>query len=54
MFFMYGFAKGKRANITPKEKKALQKMASIYLGYSDKELNIAVKQKNLFEVENNG
>jgi len=54
MFFMYGFTKGKRANITPKEKKALQKMAGVYLGYNDKELNIAVKQKNLFEVKNNG
>lgn len=54
MFFIYGFAKGKRANITSKEKKALQKLASVYLNYSDKELNIAVKQKLLFEVENNG
>jgi hypothetical protein len=53
IFFIYGFAKGKKANITPKEKKALQKMASLYLGYSEKELNIAVKQKQLFEVENN-
>lgn len=29
MFFMYGFTKGKKANITIKEKKALQKIASI-------------------------
>ena len=54
VFFIYGFAKGKRANITSKDKTALQKMASVYLGYSEKELSIAVKQKQLFEVENNG
>ena len=48
---MYGLTK---ANITLNEKKALQKMTSAYLGYSDKELNAAVKQKKLFEVENNG
>lgn len=54
IFFLYGFAKGKKANITSKEKKALQKMAGIYLSYSKKELNIVVKQKLLFEVENNG
>ena len=53
MFFIYGFAKGKRSNITSKEKKALQKMANVYLGFSEKELNIAVKKKQLFEVENN-
>jgi len=54
IFFMYGFTKGKKTNITSNEKKVLQKMARLYLGYSDKELDIAIKQMKLFEVENNG
>jgi len=57
VFFMYGFAKGEKANISPKEKIAFQKIAENYYTYTNKALAIAVKEKKLFEVlevENNG
>jgi hypothetical protein len=51
MFFIYGFAKNKRANISNKELKALQKIAAIYLNYTDRQLNSAVQEKILFEIK---
>ena len=51
VFFMYGFAKGKKSNISPKETKAFQLLAKLYLAYSDSQLNTAVKEKKLFEVK---
>lgn len=51
VFFMYGFSKGKRANITNKETKAFQLLAKVYLDYSDMQLDVAVKEKVLFEVK---
>lgn len=51
MFFIYGYAKNERANITQTEKTALQKLAKTYLAYTDKELDKAVDKKVLIEVK---
>ena len=53
-FFVYGFAKNKRANIKDDELKALKLYVSVLLGYSDKELTKAIKTGALIEVETNG
>ena len=50
-FFMYGFAKNQRANITDKELKALRLLAKQCLGYSEKGLEKAVRVGELIEVE---
>ncbi|MFV2060710.1 MAG: type II toxin-antitoxin system RelE/ParE family toxin [Gammaproteobacteria bacterium] len=50
-FFMYGFAKNERTNITAKELTALQMAAKIYLEKTDKQLDKAVKESILFEVK---
>ncbi len=53
-FFVYGFAKSTRANITDKELKALKLYAATLLSYSDRELNKAVSSGAMIKVENNG
>lgn len=50
IFFMYGFAKGKRGNITEKETEALQMLAKHYFNYTEQQLNYQVKTKNLIEI----
>ena len=54
VFFVYGFAKNTRANISATELKALKYLAKELLGYSDTELNVAIKSGVLIEVENDG
>lgn len=49
-FFIYGFAKNARANITDKELKALKLYASTLLSFSKTELNKAVRSGALIEV----
>jgi hypothetical protein len=53
-FFVYGFAKNVRANISEKELRALKLYADILLNYSKTELDTAVKCGELIEVMNNG
>ncbi|MDQ7732889.1 type II toxin-antitoxin system RelE/ParE family toxin [Halomonas sp. SpR1] len=53
-FFVYGFAKNARANISADELKALKHLAKELLGYSDKALTDAIKHGVLIEVENDG
>lgn len=53
-FFVYGFAKNQKANITKKELKALQALASEYLNYQRSDLMKAVECKALIEVCQNG
>ena len=53
-FFVYGFAKNARANISNKELKALKMYANSLLSYSRVELNKAVKGGALIEVVNDG
>lgn len=51
IFFIYGFEKNKRANIKVDELEGLQKLAKVYLGYTDEELDIAVETKTLVEIK---
>ena len=53
-FFVYGFAKNARANISADELKALKFLAKELLNYSDKALAEAIKHGALIEVENDG
>lgn len=53
-FFVYGFAKNTRANISDRELKALKLYAEILLNYSQAELIKAVKHGVLTEVVNDG
>lgn len=53
-FFVYGFAKNSRANISADELKALKHLAKALIGYSDKALANAIKHGVLIEVENDG
>ncbi len=50
LFFVDGFTKGEKANVTPIEKVALQNAAKVYLEFSAKDLNKAVKEKILIEI----
>ncbi|MGE0133389.1 MAG: type II toxin-antitoxin system RelE/ParE family toxin [Blastocatellales bacterium] len=52
-FFIYGFAKNERANISETEEKALKLLAKELLGYSDAGLVKAVKAGELIEVRSN-
>lgn len=49
-FFVYGFAKNERANISAKELKALKLLATVLLGYNRPALVKAVKAGELIEV----
>lgn len=51
-FFLYGFSKNARSNITGKELKALRCLAGELLGYTDAALTKAVKAGELIEVVN--
>jgi hypothetical protein len=50
-FFVYGFAKNKKPNISDKELKALKKLASELLSYTDKDLVKAVENGVFKEVQ---
>ncbi|XOV78008.1 MAG: type II toxin-antitoxin system RelE/ParE family toxin [Aestuariibacter sp.] len=50
-FFIYGFAKNERDNISSKELKALKRLAKELLGYSVEQLEQAVKAGSLIEAE---
>ncbi len=49
-FFVYGFAKNERANISAKDKKALKVLATQLLGYTDVGLKKAMRKNELIEV----
>ena len=49
-FFIYGFAKNTRDNITTKEEVALKALAKVYFNYDEKQLHNAVKIGELIEV----
>ena len=52
-FFVYGFAKNARSNISQHELKTLKAYAKELFGYSEAQLNKALKAGELDEVENN-
>lgn len=49
-FYMYGFAKNKRNNISNKELEALKLLASILLNYNDNEIKLALEKGELVEI----
>ncbi len=49
-FFLYGFAKNARANISAEEKKALKRLAAELLSYDQPALTKAIKAGTLTEV----
>lgn len=49
-FFVYGFAKNTKANMAMHEKEIYKNLAKILLSYSDKQVDYAVKNKELIEV----
>ena len=53
-FFIYGFSKNERANISAKELQALKLLARELLSYSPPALVKAVKAGELLEVEDDG
>jgi len=53
-FFVYGFAKNERANISDKELKALKLLAAELLGYTKPVLVKAIKAGELIEVYEDG
>jgi hypothetical protein len=50
-FFVYGFAKNAKANVTTKELEALQAYAALLLNYDKRERDHAVAQGELVELE---
>lgn len=50
LFFIYGFAKNVRSNISEREEMALKKLARIYFSLNDEQLIQAVQKGELFEV----
>jgi len=53
-FFMFGFAKNEKANITDDELKALKLLANQYLGYTSAGLKKACAAGELIEVKDHG
>jgi hypothetical protein len=51
LFFVYGFAKNAKANVTTKELGALQAFAALLLGYEENDLVRAVAHGELVELE---
>lgn len=49
-FFVYGFAKNIKTNIGGEEKQALKELAEVYFSYNKKQLERAVKIKEIIEV----
>jgi len=52
-FFIYGFAKNERANVSDKELRALKMLAKELLNYSAAALTKATKAGELIEIEVN-
>ncbi|AEF53330.1 protein of unknown function DUF1044 [Marinomonas posidonica IVIA-Po-181] len=50
-FFLYAFAKNKRANITKKEQIALRELAQVLISFSQSELESLIASKELIKVE---
>ena len=53
-FFVHGFAKNEKANITPKELKALKKLATTFLSLDAEALEKASAAGEIAEVTNHG
>ncbi len=49
-FFLHGYAKNEKANISRQEKKGFKELASVYFEYTDSELDKLVEWGTLIEV----
>lgn len=49
-FFVYGFTKNARSNISEQEEIALKKLAKLYFGFSDEKIDKAILVGELVEV----
>jgi len=49
-FFLYGFEKNERANISKDEIRALRELAGQYLAFDDKQIELAVRSGKFMEV----
>lgn len=47
---MYGFEKKDQANIKIDDLRAFRKAARVYLGYSEEEMTVIVREESLFEI----
>lgn len=52
-FFLYGFPKGERDNITKQEKAALKEMAKVYFEMNDQQLKTALEAGAIREITRN-
>jgi hypothetical protein len=52
-FYLYGFAKNRRANVSEMELKALKLLAAEMLGYQEKDLQLTLNAAELIEIEVN-
>lgn len=50
-FFVHGFAKNEKSNLTSKELHAFKELAKVLLSLSNEKLNIAIKKGNIMEVK---
>jgi len=50
-FFIYGFSKNEKDNITEKEKESLKALAKQYFSYNEKQIHQAVKNGELVKVK---
>lgn len=51
LFYLHGFAKKEKDNITQKEKAALTRLAEVYMGYDDAALANILADGDLLEIE---
>ena len=49
-FFLFGFGKNERANISRKEQEALQKLASDFLSFGDEQIALLIASGEIQEV----
>jgi hypothetical protein len=50
-FFIHGFAKNEKSNLTSKELHAFKELAKVLLSLSNEKLNIAIEKSNIMEVK---
>ena len=53
-FFVHGFGKNEKANVTAKELTALRKLADIVLRLSDEDIGKAIEAGEFVDVEDKG
>ena len=52
IFFIYGFEKGQKENISDQDEEYLKSSAEVYLGFDDKTIQAAISIGSLVEVKN--